>query len=145
MYSAYWVRSPPCSTALSHGPSACDHWLSVRPSQKSHGECAVPAIGIVRRPVTPTPCASGVLSWKSRPGRWHVAHETLPLELSFASKKSWRPKRAAFVSSATRLLGSGARDSSLSSVRLASIVLSSADHLSDGRPSIELLAATIAA
>ena len=39
-----------------------DHWLSVRPSQKNHAPCAVPATGIVRRAVVPTPCASGVPS-----------------------------------------------------------------------------------
>ena len=46
---AYWARVPPCSTGLSSGPSACAHWLSLRPSQNRNGLYAVPAIGIVRR------------------------------------------------------------------------------------------------
>src|SRR6478609_5723406 len=104
---AYCERVPPCSTALSRGPSACDHWLSLRPSQKRNGLYAVPAIGIVRRPVVPTPRASGVPSWKSLRGSWHVAHDTWPFELNRASKKNRLPSFAAAGSSAQRLLGSG--------------------------------------
>ena len=107
MTCAYCARLPPCSTALSSGPSACAHWLSLRPSQKRNGLYAVPAIGMVRRSVVPTPLASGMPSWNSRLGSWHVAQETLPFALSRVSKKSRCPSSAAAGSSAHRLLGSG--------------------------------------
>src|SRR5688572_810739 len=128
MMCAYCVRSPPCSTGLSSGPSACDHWLSVRPSQKSHALCAVPATGIVRRAVAPTPVASGTPSWNSLSGRWQDAHDTLPFALSRVSKNNALPSEAATESSDQRLLGSGASGGRLASDRLASVPRSLPDQ-----------------
>src|SRR5215208_26433 len=97
---AYCVRSPPCSTALSRGPSACPHWLSARPSQNCQAPYAVPATGIVRRAAVPTPTPRGRPSWKSWLGTWQLAQETSPVALSRVSKKSRCPSRAAALSSA---------------------------------------------
>jgi hypothetical protein len=100
----------------------------LRPSQKRNGLYAVPAIGIVRRSVVPTPFASGVPSWNSRSGTWHVAHETLPFALRRASKKRRSPNCAARGSSATRFVGSAGSGSSSDSDRLRSVSTSSRDH-----------------
>src|SRR5688572_7663842 len=128
MACAYWVRVPPCSTALSRGPSACAHWLSVRPSQKNQAPCAVPAIGMVRRSVVPMPWPSGVPSWNSRPATWQVAHETLPLPLSRGSENSRSPSAAARASAATRFDGSAGSGPRLASESERSTSRSSSLH-----------------
>src|ERR687886_2644709 len=123
---AYWVRVPPCSTGLSSGPSACAHWLSLRPSQKSHGLYAVPTTVMVLRLVVPTPCANGKPSLKFLPGRWQLAQETAPFLLKRASKKSLWPSSAARGLSATALEGSGGSGLRLPSHRPRRVLIWSA-------------------
>ncbi len=108
-------RLPPCSAPSSSGPSACDHTLSLRPSQNSHGPCPTPTTGMARRVPAASPCATARPSWKWRAGSWQLAQETAPLRLSRASKNSCRPSSAAAGEASWRLDGSaGAAGSSLS-------------------------------
>ena len=69
----------------------------------------MPAIGIARRLVVPTPVESRLLSWKPNWGRWQVAQATWPLLLKRVSKKSFCPKVAAAGLSPYRFDGSAAR------------------------------------
>ena len=130
-------RAPPRSRAArAPAPTGCP---CGRP-RKNQAECAVPATGIVRRPVVPMPWPSGVPSWNSRFGAWQVAHETWPLPLSRVSKKSSRPSAAARGSSAWRLVGSGRSESRLASVSERSSCRSAADQR--GARALAVVAAT---
>ena len=106
-------RLPPCSAASSIGASACAHWLSLRPSQNSHGLYAVPTTVIVLRGVSPMPCARGSPSVKWSSAWWQVAHETSPFALNRVSEKIASPRAAAAGSSATRFEGSSGRSGRL--------------------------------
>lgn len=62
---------------------------------------------MVRRGPVPTPTATRNPSEKPRSGRWHVAHDTVPVDERPRSKKSAWPSAAAASLSAHRLVGSG--------------------------------------
>ena len=94
-----WMTSDldiPWSNGLSSASSACDHKLSLRPSQNCHGEWAAPtSVGVFRG--AGCKCVAGCTkpSVKALSGWWQLAHAVAPLWLKSVSKNSRCPNAAA--------------------------------------------------